>query len=213
MYIFHQHASGAAALVSSSDPVVVKLAIGGAGHVLQLHLEPLYFGERGQKGRDPGPGHLYMQSNLRFYRLFITLSDLSVHQVIMHIHETDTAGSTQHGIAVDDIMWSNVLHPRKELRAIREYDETDEFVVADGLRSTDALRPKLPLQAPQWAQAQAQGLLQNARDYKSLYHALTRKNLGDEAASESIDISVVASQLKHMLVEDAGSSSLPLGTL
>ncbi|KAF2129252.1 hypothetical protein P153DRAFT_431243 [Dothidotthia symphoricarpi CBS 119687] len=213
LYIFHQHASGAAPFMSSSDPITLKLASDEVGHIKQLHLEPLYFGERGQQGHKSGPGRLYMETDLRFYQLFVTLSDLSVREVIVYAHESDAGESGQPEVAVDDIMWSNVIRPRKEVRAARENNETDHFVVADGPTTTDVLRSKMTMQVPESVQAQGQGSLQKARDYRLLHDALTRKRSDHEATSESIGLSIVTTQLEQMLVDDAGSSPLPVGTL
>jgi RNA polymerase I-specific transcription initiation factor RRN6 len=199
-YIFNDNVTNPSTLVSSSNPTLLNLAIDAPGVTTQLHMEPLQF-QHDTRSETQGPGRTYAAQETRFYKMFALQSELSVHEATMYAH------GAMHS-KIDPIGWSTVYRMRREVRSVNHIEELDDFLTTAGLQALDKPTSKLALQAPIWTQSL--NTTRRTTDHSRLYDALTRKE-GEIATT--VDVPVVARELRHFLVNDGGASSLPLGTL
>jgi RNA polymerase I-specific transcription initiation factor RRN6 len=147
-----------------------------------------------------GLGRLYFAQGLRFYKLFVLRSDLSIHEAIVYC-------TTQPNAKVEDITWSRVYQPNKSVRTIGTIQELDDFLEPDGIEAMDSPLSKLPSQTPEYMQGDEHNTARRVSDHTLLYDTLTQKE------TTTANGSVVIAQMKQLLAENSDGAQLPLGTL
>lgn len=168
----------------------------------------MHYGEVGQGGYDHSLGRYYMEHGIKFYRLIVALSDLSIHEALLYSRELETDTD---GIMPFD--WSLVKHHRRNASRKDTVDNQDDLITPDGLNAVDSPKSKTPLQAPQWTLTQDQPFWHNSLDYDLLYDVLTSTNGIEGKADQFMDIQTVADHVEQMLSDGTEVSQLPLGTM
>ena len=194
------------------DNTVLDLKIDvGDAHALRtcitgLYLKRIRLGERGSCQGD-SPGHLYKTEDVRFYRLFITLSDRSVREVTWYLTGCTGSDYDSAKLVVEKPAWMKAL-PCK-LRS-RDQDETGDFVIPDGPLGASApvLKKMLStLSAPSEAKhdlyssttEQSTGSHVN---YAGVYDALVKDLISDGAdhgVEQVKDLKTIVHNLKERL--------------
>ncbi|OAL54311.1 hypothetical protein IQ07DRAFT_595839 [Pyrenochaeta sp. DS3sAY3a] len=207
-FIFRDPQSSASPLVLCSDPSSLSLVIEAPQRIHQLHLEGMEYGEVGQGAYEHALSRSYLERGVKFYRLFATLADLSIHEVVLHSQEL--------GSDIDAIMpfdWSSIRHHRRNVSKKDIVDNQDDFIIPNGLNAVDSPRSRTAFQAPHWTQSQDHIFWQHALDYSLLYGALTWTNGAEGKLDEYMDIQAAADHLDQLLSDGTEVSQLPLGTI
>lgn len=212
-YNFGRHPSDSSALVSTSDPSVLEFNIGGPGRTTQIQMEFMQYGETGQGADGSGLGCSYINKGIQFFRLFSAQSDLSVYETVVYTQALRANAAIHSDIVVKDFERSLIRHTRRNVSRKEVIVEDDDFVVPNGLDAVESPKSKIPSQAPKVVQHQDLASFQGELDYRLLYSALIRIDASDERASGSVDIAIVTNRLHQMLMNEPGSTALPLGTL
>lgn len=190
MYTFKRHHSTLAAPVSSCSATLLDLATDGTGQIVQMVLQPcIYQGDTASA--TPGLGRDYFARNLRFFNLFMLLSDLSVHETILC-----ASGGKRDG-SVADLAWSTSYRPRKDVRTVGEIREMDGFLQPEDIETMEQPESKLPSQDPILLESKATGLAHRIANHRFLFDALVEQDV--EPTDRKIDIQTIASQLKQLL--------------
>ncbi|KAF2828974.1 hypothetical protein CC86DRAFT_403628 [Ophiobolus disseminans] len=197
VYTFSDSSSDPTAPVSSANATRLELAFDGKAHPIQTILEPLHF-QGDVASMSESLGRSYFAQGLRFYKAFVLCSDLSIHEAVVY------CTTRSHG--VDDIAWSRAYQPNKSVRTIGNIQEMDDFLESDAIEVMENPMPKLASQTPQWVQ-RGPPEAHRVADHTSLYDALIQNG------ATTVDIPLVASQVKQLLVATQDMSQLPLGTL
>lgn len=212
MYSFKDYAFGSPALATTSDPVTVDLATDGHGHNTQLHIEPMTYGETSLKSSYVlGPGRSYLSRDIEFHRIFVTQSDLSIHELVVYSCENDTSMSLDGG--VEDFKRVLIRQPRRNISRREVLDDAVDFVVPDGLDALADPGSSMWLQTPRWSRAQAPRSFPRVIDYQLLYHALIRSERHFDEPDGLMDIAVLSTELQQLLSDDSSLLPVPLGTL
>jgi RNA polymerase I-specific transcription initiation factor RRN6 len=210
IYNFSEFSSGSSALVSSSDPSVLDFAIDGSGRTTKIFMEPMQYGDIGKERYDLGLGRSYMEKDIKFFRLFVSRSDLTVHELVVYTQHPNGNQAIDSEQSVEDFTRSLVIHPRRNTSKREVKDEDSEFILPDGLTIVEAPRSKTASQIPKWGHDHT--TVHDARDNGLLVNALLRREYIERGTSKSIDVGVVTNQVKQMLVDDF-DPTLPVGTL
>jgi len=197
IYTFHTASMESTAVIASTSATPLELAIDGQDHIIQLAMEPLAF-----HGGDGGAtslslGNSYIERGLKFYKLFILRSDMS-------IHETIVCSTTQLPLDVQDIAWTTVYPRTKRGRNARKIDQ---LIEDEGPDSVDGPVLKLSTQITPGLQPEPHNTSCRTVDHTLLYSALLQTD------KSTIDIPTVTNQLRQLLLENVDVSELPLGTL
>jgi RNA polymerase I-specific transcription initiation factor RRN6 len=211
VYTFCEVPSGSSTLVLSPDPSVLNLDIDGTGRITEIRMEFMQYGDIGKMAYDPGPGRLYREKDIRFFRLYVTQSDLTVHELVVYIQDPGSDESTDSDPFVADFKRSIIRHPRQDTSKDEVITGEGEFILPDGLTTIEAPRSKTKSQMPKWGQAHT--TLHGGRDNGLLVTALSRPEHREDGAPISVDVEVVTNQIKEMLEDDFDTSNVPLGTL
>ncbi|KAF2708982.1 hypothetical protein K504DRAFT_433720 [Pleomassaria siparia CBS 279.74] len=216
---------------SSSDPTILKLdkdvftLTTDSRYITHLHIEQLEFGERDHQLPQVGPGREYYDRNIHFYRLFATLSDLSVHQTILYSHQPDPEDLAQAELIVDPLSWATIIHPRRTpfSKAIMETGD-DNFLVPDGIEAT--VMPKLSRTCRTLRNPKGQALAPSkvvsgvselkAVDFSFLYDAVVCKGASsnmETGVAVSEDVSMITDKINSHLIDDTNPEEVPQGTL
>jgi RNA polymerase I-specific transcription initiation factor RRN6 len=211
VYTFSEVPSGSSILLSSPDPSVLNLDIDGMGRITEIRMESMQYGDIGKTAYDPGPGRSYREKDIKFFRLCMTRSDLTVHELVVYMQNPDRDEATDSDPSVEDFTRSIIRHPRRDTSKAEVITGEGEFVLPDGLTTIETPKSKTESQMPKWGQIQT--ALHGARDNGLLVAALSRSEHRKEGESNSVNVEVVTNQVKEMLEDDIDSSNLPLGTL
>jgi RNA polymerase I-specific transcription initiation factor RRN6 len=144
----------------------------------------------------PGLGRDYFTRNLRFFNLFMLLSDMSVHEAILCADSLAYSGARRDE-AVADLSWSTAYRPRKDVRTIAGIREMDGFLQPEGIENVEQPESKLPSQEPILLESKATGLAHRITDHRFIFDALVKPDV--ESTGGTIDIQTIASQLKQSL--------------
>jgi RNA polymerase I-specific transcription initiation factor RRN6 len=211
VYAFSEDPSSNAMIVSTSDPSVVDLAIDGPGRITEIRMESMQYGDIGKVAYDPGPGRTYRKHDIRFFRLYVTRSDSTVHELVIYFRAPDTDEPTGSDLVVEDFTRSIIRHPRRDTYKEDIITQEGEFILPDGLTTIESPEPKTESQTPKIEQSHA--TMHNIRDSGLLFAALSHREHFADTMTTSVDVEVVTNQIKGMLEDDFDSSSIPLGTL
>jgi RNA polymerase I-specific transcription initiation factor RRN6 len=198
-------------LVSSPDPSVVNLDIDGTGRITEVRMESMQYGDIGKIAYDPGPGRSYREKDIKFFRLYVTLSDLTVHELVVHIQDPNSDEPNDGDPSVEGFKRSIIRHPRRDTSKHEVITGEGEFILPDGLTTIEAPRSKTESQMPKWGQVHT--ILHGARDNELVVAALSRSEHRENGVPNSVDVEVVTNQIKEMLEDDFHLSNVPLGTL
>ena len=198
-YTFSNSSSESSAPVSSANATRLEITIDGEGRTTQVIMDPLPFqGDVGSQSE--GLARSYLAQGLRFYKLFVIRSDLSIHEAVVYC-------TTQPHAKVEDIAWSKVDTLNKTVRTIGTIQEMDDFVEPEGIEALDGPLSKFTSQGPECVQGEDDNTARRVSDHTLLYDALTGKEMN------TIDVAVVTAQMEQLLAENSGQSQLPLGTM
>jgi hypothetical protein len=180
------------------------IAIPNAKRAMHLQLDPLKFRTQAQATSKGGPGNSYMEADIQFYQLSVTLPDLSVHQTIVYVPESEGKSSPH---VVRSIDWTKVITPKHSLYASTDMDDERDFIVPDGVDALGVPTSKAQSQAPKLVAVEQLDELDSTVDYTLLYAAL---NSNPSAATEITDINFAIDRWKQVLTD---SMSPVAGTL
>jgi hypothetical protein len=183
------------------DPILLDITIPNAKRAMYLQLDPLKFRTQAQATSKGGPGNSYMEAEIQFYQLSVTLPDLSVHQTIVYVPESEGKPSAH---VVRSIDWTKVI---TALYASTDMDDERDFVVPDGVDTLGVPTSKAQSQAPKLVAVEELDELDSTVDYTLLYAAL---NSNPSAATEITDINFAIDRWKQVLTD---SMSPVAGTL
>lgn len=209
-YSFNELSSGSSALIVASDPITLDLELHHQGYTSQLHIETMDYGETRQENFAPGPGHSYLELGFEFYRVYALRSDLSIHELVFH---TPGHSEKDSGTVIEDFKRSMVRRPRRDIPNKEVIDDWANFLAPNGLDEADKPGFRIASQAPEWIQSWKRPVMQRGRDYRLIYDALTQPENDSDEGSGLVDISVVTTELKQMLLDEPGGSTPPIGTL
>jgi RNA polymerase I-specific transcription initiation factor RRN6 len=210
VYVFSEYVSGSPTLISTSDPSVLNLTVDGPGRITDIRMVPMQYSGIGEEAYQPGPGRTYVESGIKFFRLFVTRADLGVHELVVYTQRPDEDESTDDDRIVENFTRSVIRHPRRGASKTNVIDEDDDFILPDGLTMVEAPRSKTVSQVPNWCQAYDRTSLPDARNHRPMLKALLRDGPG---SSNSVDVSVVINQLRQILEDDPDFSLPPRSTL
>ncbi|ORY09601.1 RNA polymerase I-specific transcription initiation factor RRN6-like protein [Clohesyomyces aquaticus] len=224
VFRFQDHDRDASVAYSNSDPTQLKLdesmfdSEGTPRHIIQLNASLLRFG--GDDNLLPtGPGHDYMSSDVQFYRLSVTLSDLSLHETLLYALAPPQEDRSKISTVVERPEWSLIVHSRAGQRSRELVDNIEDFVVPDGIGQDSAPRFRRPFQSPRLvrgrgsrasgsAQARSGNVLANCG---SLYEALVAGAQSNDR--ETVDITTLMEGVKRMLGEDSQPEEITRDTI
>jgi RNA polymerase I-specific transcription initiation factor RRN6 len=212
MYTFRNSSSSSALHTASSGPTLLKFATDGASRILQLNMEPCP--NDGDVSRSlPSLGRSYFERGLRFYKLFMLQSDLSVHEIILYTGLSEGSHLTEQRDAVKDIFWTTAYPRRRRVRTLGGIREMDDFLEPAGIEVLQRPTSKLPLQGTPRAQRKTINKTHRLVDQTLIYDLLTRMEFEQDASSTAVNIPIVVTQLKQLLAGQPDPAQLPLGTL
>lgn len=182
-------------------------------HISTIHLEILPWKEHHFFIDDEdGPGRVYREEGIQFYRLSVQLSDLSIHEVVCYTLP-DVAGFDPQ-FTVEPLGWDLYKMPRL-LRMREIIDEFEDMVVPDGLEGAPtpvlARLKHCSKAGAKRAVSRALGLDElegQMVDFHPLYTTVTKTT----GPGEPEEVTAVLDRAKE-IAEDDGSEELPLGTL
>lgn len=182
-----------------SDPGILDLAIDGQSRITNLHLEPM------QQGG--------IRTDIDFFRLFVTMSDHSVHELVVHTGKSLTHETPNAYQGVEDFTRSIIRRPRICTSKTDVVSKEDDFVIPDGLTAVETPSSKNPVQVWKQGQISENPSEQATRDNELLSGALRRPEHTGEGSYDSINVAAVTNEVKQMLVKDPDTVPLPIGTL
>jgi RNA polymerase I-specific transcription initiation factor RRN6 len=211
VYAFSEDLSSNAMVVSSFDPSIVDLAIDGPGRITEIRMETMQYGDIGKDAYDPGPGHTYRKHDIKFFRLYVTRSDFTVHELVICFRAPGTDEPTGSELFVEEFTRSIIRHPRQDTSKDDIITQEGEFVLSDGLTIIESPESKTESQMPKIEQSHA--IMHNTRNSGLMLAALSHQEHYEDAMTTSVDVEVVTNQVKGMLEDGFDSSNIPLGTL
>ena len=204
--------SGSAVLGSSFDPTYLDLAVDGPGYTLQVTMEPCRF-QGNVSSSTQGLGRRYFAEGFAFYKLFMLRSDLSVHESIIYTASSSGSTTNESNHSVEDLVWTIIYRPRKDVRTIGGIQEMDDFLEPEGIEAMEEPVSKLPLQVPTLTNGKKANMANRAVDHRPLYDALTRNHTGEEENGGAVDVPSVVIRHQGMLISSTDIPQVPLGTL
>ncbi|KAH3969747.1 hypothetical protein HBH68_137300 [Parastagonospora nodorum] len=211
-YIVDNATSSSGVLGSSFDPTYLDLAVDGPGHTLQVTMEPCRFqGDISSSAQ--GQGRTYLAQGFTFYKLFMLRSDLSVHESIIYAASSAGSSTVENDHTVEDLIWTRIYRPRKDVRTIGGIQEMDDFLEPEGIEAIEEPVSKLRLQVPNLNNGKQADFANRAVDHRSLYDALTGNDIGEEENGGAVDVPSVVIQHQGMLISSTNIPQVPLGTL
>lgn len=213
VFTFKDNPTYPSAPILSSDPGVLDLKIDGSKPISHLYLQQMEFEDSDKNTLEPGPGRLYMENGISFYRLFATRSDSSVHETVIYASENELDGELRHLNAIEPFQWNNLRRRPQRVSQSDLVDDLDDFIEPNEIYGAVAPQSKAGSQVPKWVLSPYQALLSRELDYRFLYNALIDSDDFDKGKKTSVDTVVVLDKLRDSLLGQSGSSSLLLGTL
>ncbi|KAI4952307.1 hypothetical protein J4E91_003769 [Alternaria rosae] len=196
---FRDDTSGPSGLVTSSDPTLLDVSIGGSTHITNLYIEPMQWE--------------YSKKDVVFLQLFVTLSDLSIRELVVWSQTTSTGHTTEDDHAVVDFTRSTIKRLRTLNFNSKASTKDDDFIIPDGLVATGLPSSKIVMQQPELRKSSDSTAAPNTRDNTSLGEILSRSKSAAAEVSGTIDAVAVMDQVNEMLATGADLPPLPLGTL
>ncbi|KAI4913679.1 hypothetical protein J4E90_005399 [Alternaria incomplexa] len=196
---FRSNTSDSSGLVTSSDPTLLDLPIGGSVHITNLYIEPMQWE--------------YSQKDVLFLQLFVTLSDLSTRELVVWSRSTSTGHITENDYAVVDFTRSTIRRPRNLIFNSKPRNKDDDFIVPNGLVDRGLPSSKVGRQQPELRRSSDGAAVPETRDNASLGEILSQSKSAAEQVSGTIDAVAVMDQVNEMLATGADLPPLPLGTL
>jgi RNA polymerase I-specific transcription initiation factor RRN6 len=210
-YNFTSSSLAPAALASSASPTLLNLTVDAPGHTLQLAIEPCVFQGHSSSNKS-GLGREYIARGLRFFKLFMLQSDLSVHEAILYATSSSNGGES-HGSTVKDVSWTRAYRPRKDVRTVRRVHEMDDFLELEGMEPSEEPVSKLASQAPKWVESKDIHTAHRVVNHRTIYDALIQKNSTGVSIAEFVSVPTVVEQLRQLLTDPTNASQLPTSTM
>jgi RNA polymerase I-specific transcription initiation factor RRN6 len=185
-------------LVTCSDPTLLDLSIPGLGHLTNVFIEKMEHEDFG--------------SEAQFFQLFVTLSDLSVFELVVRTLVSTADDPIKDDQALESFTRSTISRPRNPTSRSRAVNKDDEFVSPDGLATAESPRSKVVTPRPHWYDTLNDPAAYEARDNSILGEVMLRPKSAAEE-SGAIDAVTVMDQVNEMLATGADLPSMPLGTL
>lgn len=211
-YIFNNATSSSTVLGSSFDPTYLDLAVDGPGHTLYFTMEPCRF-QGDVSSSTQSRGRTYLAEGFTFYKLFMLRSDLSVHESIIYAASSAGSTTTENDHSVEDLVWTIIYRPRKDVRTIGGIQAMDDFLELEGIVAMEEPVSKLPLQVPTLTNGKQANLANRAVDHRPLYDALTRNHTGEEENGGAVDAPSVVIRHQGMLISSTDIPQVPLVTM
>ncbi|KAI4646806.1 hypothetical protein J4E93_005030 [Alternaria ventricosa] len=199
VHSFRSSTSGPSGLVTSSDPTLLDLPIGGSAHITNLYIDPMQWE--------------YAKKDVFFLQLFVTLSDLSIRELVVWSQSTSTGHAAGNDHAVVDFTLNTIKRPRNLTLNSKRRNKDDDFIVPNGLVTTGLPSSKTIIQQPGLRKSSDSTAMPDARDNASLGAILSQSKSAAEQVSGTIDAVAVMDQVNEMLATGADLPPLPLGTL
>jgi RNA polymerase I-specific transcription initiation factor RRN6 len=199
------------AFASSASPTVLDLNVDAPGHTLQITMELCVF-QGDLTSNNLGSGRQYIARGLRFFKLFMLRSDLSVHESILYATSPLIRGEG-HDATVRNVSWTRAYRPRHDVRTVRKVQEMDDFVELEGMETLEVPVSKLASQAPKVVEGKEMDTAHRVVDHRTIYDALLQRRSTGIAAAELVDIPTVVKQLAELLTDSTDLSQLPISTL
>ncbi|KAI4939874.1 uncharacterized protein J4E92_001160 [Alternaria infectoria] len=196
---FRSNTSDSSGLVTSSDPTLLDLPIGGSAHITNLYIEPMRWE--------------YSKKDCVFLQLFVTLSDLSTRELVVWSRSTSTGHTTEDDHAVVDFTRSTIKRPRNIIFNSKPRNKDEDFIVPNGLVDRGLPSSKIGRQQPELRRSSDGAAMPETRDNASLGEILSQSKSAAEQVSGTIDAVAVMDQVNEMLATGADLPPLPLGTL
>lgn len=198
VYSFTDIPSNAAAVVVASDPVRLDLTLDSPGTVAQIHIEPMSCDDTTHEAMSSGSGRSDLETGIRFYRLFATQSDLSVHEVVIAAYKR--SADEDPNLHDDLLMFSkNIFKYKRRTQRTEVIQDDDDFTIPDCINTAKNPTTLFPLQNPQWTKGRGRILLRHGADYRLLHDAITWIGHDHE---DSINITDLVNQVRQMLIVD-----------
>jgi RNA polymerase I-specific transcription initiation factor RRN6 len=139
-----------------------------------------------------------------------------VHESIIYTASSSSSSGSpaiENNHSVEDLVWTIIYRPRKDVRTIGGIQEMDDFLEPEGIEAMEEPVSKLPLQVPNLTNGKKSNLANRAVDHRPLYDALTRDHIGEEENGGAVDIPSVVIRHRGMLISSTNIPQVPLGTL
>jgi RNA polymerase I-specific transcription initiation factor RRN6 len=230
VFNLRDYEAGSSLPFSSSDAMMLKLdnAVfedsAGSKHICSLHLEQLVYSEE-EKGKGTGPGAIYADAEVRFSRLSVMLSDLSIYQTLLYSYRPEYPALAHPGLTVVPPAWQTIKRrTRASAESLESVTLEDGFIVPDGLdpvkkptlRSPYRIRSHSQTSKRYWAGEGALSEESTAHDHSDMYSVLAYGDSTwtpkDHENLKTEDVTIVIDRVRDCLLQDL-SEGTPRGTL
>lgn len=235
VYTFRNHPSDS---VSSANTTRLELAVQGDERIMQLAMEPLHF-EGELESSSEGLARSYFAQGLKFYKIFVLRTDLSVHEVIicgfLPTNRDETMNEQSHEAALNPDRLRHTPERRVFRKSIADSNRQPQMLIEDitwskiHQPSMNVLSAGLIEEMDDFIKPEGFGatdgpvsrLVSQVPQWTQTKSAQSHRvadntSLYDALAGKNtntIDVPVVTAQIKQLLVENIDVSQLPLDTL
>jgi hypothetical protein len=153
-----------------------------------------------------------LRSEIGFFQLFVTQSDLSVHELIVYTRTSTADDRIEDDYAIADFEQSTITRPKDPPIRSRKINKDEDFVSPDGLPTTALPCSKIAAPQSHWHDNLNDSTAYETRNNSLLGEVMSQSKSSAEESS-AIDAVAVMDQVNEMLATGADLPSLPLGTL
>jgi RNA polymerase I-specific transcription initiation factor RRN6 len=197
VYSFCEHSSSSC-LVTSSDPTLLDLSIDGPGRITDIIIEPMQ-----REG---------LIADVDFFQLFVTHSDLSVHEATVYTRISMMDDSTENDQVVADFTRSTIRRPGSFTTKSHAVNKDNGWVIPDVMVAAELSNLNVATRSPGEHQSSNNATLPDTRDNILLGEILSQAKSEMEEFG-AIDAVAVMDQVNELLATGADLPPLPLGTL
>ncbi|EFQ96589.1 hypothetical protein PTT_00373 [Pyrenophora teres f. teres 0-1] len=195
VYSYRKSSSSSPAPVACSDPSLLSLGLDESTRISRIHIESMK-----QEG---------MQNDINFFRLFVTLSDGDMQELVMYSSSLESTGSYQ---PLMDFKKSTVKHPRAGFSKKDIVHAEDDFVVPNRLAFAGAPHARITSQLPKLLPPLETVVRRHFRRHE------TTKRIGRSLAmahrvSDGVDVVQIANEVRQMLTQGLDAIARPFRTL
>lgn len=214
LFTFCDASSDSFAAASSTDPTLFSFQLDGTGCFLHFKIDPLKL-EGLDKPDASGLGQSYHSRGLRFFKLLVARSDLSLHELMLFSSES-RANAISTLEVVEAPSRRKTLRPRMfYAERGREFaDDLDDFVVLEGVRALGIPSRRSSSQIRRFAHnQQSEATSTSLADFGILYDCLGQPENDAESEGGNLDVPLIAQRLMSIFADELEFSRLPRGTL
>ncbi|KAG9377956.1 Rrn6 domain containing protein [Pyrenophora tritici-repentis] len=195
VYSYSKSSSSSPALVACSDPSLLSLGLDESIRINTIHTETMQ-----QEG---------VQNDVNFFRLFVTLSDGDMQELVVCSSSLEATGSYQ---VIMDFKKSTIKHPRAGNSKKDIVHVEDDFIVPNRLAFAGAPRAKITSQLPRLLPPLEIVVRRHFRRHE------TRRRIGRSLVMahrvfDGVDVVETASEVRQMLTHGLDVISTPFRTL